>query len=336
MFINMLRKNIGTIVAMMGFILLSIITFGDLGEIMTKEYWLNVKNNLTSIGFMSISLTMIQVTIKQGLGEQALQRGLNTENTSNKYKEHKNLIQKCNEKILYLPYFLQIYNERHTLLKKREFLANNGYVSEELFLRSAKKSAKKKYDKLRVCITMSSIKWATTDIVYSKNGQIETLADHRRKRIAKGILLSLIFMIGATFITQGLFFNGNNTIPLWQKFVKLLSYVVTIALTSVLAVIKEYEKGAFSVPNELDEINEIWVEFKNWEIPNWVLKEVEELNNKNEVRNEERKETINERTVIQEEQENRKNVDNLSTSNNVDLSCSCTDLLLLDNTKLNR
>lgn len=290
MFINILRKNIGTIVAVIGFILLSIITFGDLGEIMTQQYWENVRNNLTSIGFMSISLTMVQTVVKQGLSEQALQRGLNTEKTASKYEEHRKLITDCNGSILYLPYFLQIYNDRHTLLRKREFLANNGFTSEKNFYEIAKKSQIRKYEKIRTCLTVSNIKWATTDVVYDKNGRIQTLDEYRRKRIAKGIILALIFMIGATLITQGLFFNENNSQPLWQKFVKLASYVLTIAITSFLNIMKDYEKGAFGVPNELEEINEVWKEFKVWVIPDWVKKEVEEINNKSqEVKNEKEK-----------------------------------------------
>ena len=82
---NMLRRNIGTIVAVLGFILLCIVTFGDLAELSTKEYWHNVGSNLTAISFVSLGLTLIQVAIKQGLAEQALQRGLNTENTMRKY-----------------------------------------------------------------------------------------------------------------------------------------------------------------------------------------------------------------------------------------------------------
>jgi hypothetical protein len=90
--IKAFRKNIGTIIACLGFMLLCIITFGDLGEFMTETYWKNVKDNFASIGFLSVALTLIQVSIKQGLAEQALQSGLNTDNTAKKYYEHKTLI----------------------------------------------------------------------------------------------------------------------------------------------------------------------------------------------------------------------------------------------------
>lgn len=282
MIITLLRKNIGTIVACLGFILLCIMTFGNIGEITSEEYWQNVRDNLTSIGFMSICLTLVQTSIRQGLAEQALQRGLNTENTQNKYKDHRQLIKEATSKMVYLPYFLQIYNKRHTKIKKHEFLVNNNYVSESVLRRTASKKVIRKYDKILVQITASRIKWATTDVVYNKYGQIVSLQEHRQKRIINAVLTSLVFMIAVTFITRGLFFTPSSE-PLWQKFVKLFSYVFVIAISSSLAVIKEYEKGAFGVPNELDEINEIWTEFITWNIPTWVKEEVDKLNNSEEV-----------------------------------------------------
>ena len=111
MFIKILRNNIGTIIAACGFVLLTILTFGDLGNIMTDQYWQNVKENLTSIGLVSISLTLIQVAIKQGLAEQALQKGLNTDKASIAYIEHRDLIKDCTDKMVFLPYFLQSYFE---------------------------------------------------------------------------------------------------------------------------------------------------------------------------------------------------------------------------------
>ena len=77
MFIKTIRKNMGVIVAALGFFLLCIITFGDLGDFMTEEYWRNVRDNLMAIGYMSIALTLIQTVIRQGIAEQALQKGLN-------------------------------------------------------------------------------------------------------------------------------------------------------------------------------------------------------------------------------------------------------------------
>ena len=48
-----------------------------------------------------------------------------------------------------------------------------------------------------------------------------------------------------------------------------------IAFTVIFDIGKNYEKGAFGVPNELDEINGIWREFDEWKIPQWVVEEVE-------------------------------------------------------------
>jgi hypothetical protein len=92
---------------------------------------------------------------------------------------------------------------------------------------------------------------------------------------------------------------------------------------------KNYEKGAFGVPNELDEINNIWKEFELWEIPAWVKEEVEKNQNQgcllkisdepevnqveqNEIvemeENNERKETVDTRTTLQVESEKIKDI----------------------------
>lgn len=320
--INLLRKNIGTIAAAFGFILLCVLTFGDIGDVLTEAYWINVKNNLTSIGFLSVSLMMIQVSIKQGIGEQALQKGLNTENTSNKYKEHRIIINRNNERMIYMPYFLQIYNERHTKLRKREFLVDNNFSSEEALYNNKKKSLIKKYENIHVYMTASRIKWATTDILYNKYGQIITLAEHRTKRAIKGAIKGFVFMIGATLLTRGLFFEESD-IPLWAKFVKLLSYVVMIMATSIFTVLREYEKGAFGVPNELEEINEIWREFESWKVPKWVADEIIELNLQKEVKDEQIKEIAersNSRTDIQTEQKESEMAKNIGTDNVLDIT----------------
>lgn len=276
MVMGALRKYIGTVVAAFGFVLLCIITFGDLGEILSEQYWLNVRDNLTSIGFMSIALTMIQVSIKQGLSEQALQRGLNTEDTARAMNEHRLKVKTSIPRMIYLPYFLQVYNERHTKLRKQEYLINNNFKTEDELFASKNKKAIAKYKKIRVFLTASRIKWSTTDIVYNKYGQIITLSEYRRGRLFKGIILAFVFMIGATLLTRGLFFEETE-VELWEKFVKLFGYIIIISMTVSLSMIKEYEKGAFSVPNELDEINEIWSEFEAWIVPEHVLKEVKEL-----------------------------------------------------------
>jgi hypothetical protein len=317
--ISALRKNIGTIVAVLGFILLCIVTFGNLGELSTDAYWQNVKDNFTAISFVSIGLTLIQIAIKQGLAEQALQRGLNTENTRLKYEEHKKYIKDNADKTIYLPYFLQIYNKRHTALRKREFLVNNNYTSEESLFATGNKKLIGRYNKTMVKITAADIKWSTTEIVYNKEGRIITLNEHRIRRTASSVIMSFAAMIGVTFLTGGLFFTVS-TEPLWQKFVKLFTYIVTIAITSVFSVVKEYEKGAFGVPNELDEINQIWHEFATWEVPDWVKNEVVE-HNKMEVDNEdERKQAIYSRTAIQSEPAENESVQSIDSNSVVDVS----------------
>lgn len=331
---NILRRNIGTIIAALGFILLCIITFGDLGELSTKEYWKNVKHNLTAISFVSIGLTLIQTAIKQGVAEQALQRGLNTERTSQKYEEHKNIVKENNDKAIYLPYFLQIYNRRHTQLRKREFLVNNNYSSERALYASGKQSLIKSYDKIVTHITASSIKWSTVEVIYNKNGQILTLDEHRKKRLCNSVLVSLLCMIGVTFMTGGLFFTVNSE-PLWQKFVKLFTYCVAMVISSVFTVIKEYEKGAFGVPNDLDEINQIWHEFKNWDVPEWVMKEVDKLNKENdymEVEYENQR-TINGRTNLQAKSEESKDIQSVESDILISSSCANSDILLADDGK---
>jgi hypothetical protein len=298
---NILRKNIGIIITIIGFMLLCIITFGDLGDVVSAEYWQNVANNLTSISFMTIGLTLIQVSIKQGLAEQALQRGLNSSKTTEIYESHKNIIKECKDKIIYLPYFLQIYNKRHTGLRRREFLVNNGFSSEASLFSSGDKKLIGKYRQIIVNVTAPSIKWSTVEIVYNKEGRITTLNEHRAKRIRASIVGSFVSMIGVTFLAGGLFFAPSEE-PIWQKFVKLLTYIMAIAIGAVFTVIKEYEKGAFGVPNELEEINQIWYEFKTWDVPEWVTNEVEKLNECTEVENEQRKDASNGGTDLQEKQ----------------------------------
>ena len=322
---NILRKNIGTIVAVLGFILLCIVTFGNLAELSTEEYWRNVGKNFTAISFVSIGLTLIQVAIKQGLAEQALQRGLNTENTQLKYEEHKQHIKNATDRMIYLPYFLQIYNKRHTAIQKREFLINNNYTSEENLRLSGNTKLIKRYDDIIIRITAASIKWSTTEILYNKEGRILTLDEYRAKRLTNAVIWSLAGMIGVTFLTGGLFFT-KGTEPFWQKIVKLFTYVVAIAITSVFSVVKEYEKGAFGVPNELDEINQIWHEFSTWVIPDWVVAEVEK-HNKLEV-TDEGKDTTDSRTVVQEEQKEDESIQDTHADSLV--SVSWTDPIVFD------
>lgn len=330
---NILRKNIGTITAALGFLLLCILTFGDLGELATEAYWHNVLENLTAISFVSIGLTLIQVAIKQGLAEQALQYGLNTQKTAEKYDEHKSLIKSCAEKMIYLPYFLQIYNRRHTALRKQEFLINNGFVSEQSLMLSDNRKLIRDYQSIITNITAGSIKWSTVDIVYNKYGRIITLNEHRTRRVFSAIVSSLSGMVGITFLTGGLFFTPS-TEPLWEKFVKLFTYIIVIAIGGIFTVIKEYEKGAFSVPNELDEINQIWTEFIAWSVPTWVVSEVAKLNGdingEKEVADGQTENADDGRTTVQEKQEPCQDVQDIDTDSVVQSNNFDTGILPVD------
>jgi hypothetical protein len=272
-----LRKNIGLIVSIIGVVLLVILTFGDMGELFTEKYWENVGGNLSSISALTIGLVMIQTTIKQGVSEQALSAGLNKQETKDKYDEHKKVRKECREKEIYLPYFLDLRNRRETKRKKREFLIDNNFTSEKKLFASGNNRLINKYNQIQINITADSIKWSTTEIVFKKNGQIEKLDAHRKKRAVKGFLTGIAWMLGATLITGGLFLDTAD-IPLVQKVIKLFSYFLTIAFSVVFDICREYEKGAFGVPNELEEVNGIWEEFKQWEVPDWVEKEVEANN----------------------------------------------------------
>lgn len=272
---SLIRKNIGIIVSIVGLALLVILTFGDMGELFTEEYWKNVGGNLSSIGALTIGLVLIQTSIKQGISEQALSAGLNTETTKNKYKEHKDLVKKNQENHVYLPYFLAMRNKRETRRRKREFLVDNNFTNEKMLRTSGKTRLIKAYDAIQTNITVDSIKWSTTEIVYNKNGRIEKLETYRKKRLVKGLITGFVFMIATTFITGGLFLDTAQ-IPFWQKVVKLVTYLIVISLSVIFDIGKNYEKGAFGVPNELEEINSIWEEFASWEIPNWVKQEVED------------------------------------------------------------
>lgn len=269
-----LRKYVGAIISGLGVILLAILTYGDLGELFTEQYWQNVGGNLSSIGALSIGLVMIQVSIKQGLSEQALSAGLNTKTTSDKFKEHKDLLTLNRERNVFLPYFLSMRNARETKIRKREFLIDNDFTSERMLMISRNKRLIKKYKNIKINVTADSIKWSTTDIVYQKNGRIEKLDTYRKRRALKGIITGIIFMFATTLITGGMFLDPAE-IPFWQKTIKLITYIFVIAITALIDVGKNYEKGAFGVPNELDEINNIWREFEMWEIPDWVINEVE-------------------------------------------------------------
>ncbi len=335
--IKTIRQNIGVIIAAFGFFLLCIITFGDLGDFMTDEYWKNVKNNLMAIGYMSIALTMIQTVIKQGIAEQALQKGLNTKNTADKYGEHKLLVKSCNDRIVFMPYFLQGYNDRQTKMRKREFLVANNIPTEKALFDSKRKRLIKQYVRIHTYVTVGAIKWATTEIVYDKHGIIVPLSVYKRDQLIKSIFSSFLLMIAVSFLTKGLFFNPEDAIPFWQKLVKLCTYVVAIALGSVPGIIKNYEKGAFSVPNELDEINTIWQEFKNWPVPEWVVKEIEESNEASkEINDEKRENFIDSGANLQAEQTQSQDIQSVVTDIEMDIFCAHDRVLSTDDRKLDR
>jgi hypothetical protein len=274
-----------------------------------EKYWENVRQNIMGITFVSIGLTFIHTTIRQGVAEQALQRGLNTERTQEKYEEHRDIIKRNADRQIYLPYFLQVYNKKHTKLRKQEYLVNNNYCSEKLLYTNGKQKVIKGYERIRVHVTAASIKWSTIEVVYDKNNRIITLNEYRKQRTRKAILSSFLAMIGTTFVTGGLFFSPSDE-PLWQKFVKLFTYCFAIAIGVIFTVIKEYEKGAFGVPNDIDEINQIWYEFEKWEIPAWVIKEIEELNKEEEVMVDEQEgeRAVDDGANLQEEQEESENI----------------------------
>lgn len=273
-FTIILRKYAGSIISSLGFVLLAILTYGDLGELFTEQYWQNVGGNISSIGALSIGLVMIQVSIKQGISEQALSAGLNTQTTTEKFKEHKELLTRNRERYVYLPYFLSMRNNRETKMRKREFLCDNDFTNERALILSGNKRLINKYKAIKVNITADSIKWSTTDIIYQKNGRIEKLEGYRKRRLVKGLISGVVFMFATTLITGGMFLAPAE-VSFLQKTIKLITYVFVIAITAVIDIGKNYEKGAFGVPNELDEVNNIWHEFEKWEIPEWVKEEVE-------------------------------------------------------------
>lgn len=284
--IKWLRKNAGIIASVIGVILLAILTYGDMGQLFTDKYWENVGGNISSISALTIGLVLVQVAIKQGLSEQALSKGLNTQNTKDKYEEHRKVREKCRSKQIYLPYFLNIRNKRQTKMRKEEFLVENNFSSEKLLFASKNKRLIRLYLKIRENVTMNSIIWSTTEIRHSKNGRIEKLNTFRSKRAIKSVVVAILAMFATTLITGGLFLDTAD-IPFWQKTIKLLTYLVTIAVLSIFDIEQNYEKGAFGVPNELDEINGVWEEFYNWEVPAWVKNEVLEMESELLVKDEE-------------------------------------------------
>lgn len=300
-----IRKNIGAISATIGFIILTIMTFGDIAKIMTADYWRNVWDNITGISAVSIGLVLVQYTIKQGISEQALSIGLNTEETKKRYDTHNAIVKKNAERNVYLPYFLDEYNRRETKRRRQEFLVNNNYSTETKLYASGNKKLIKIYHKIHTCINAASIKWSSTEIVYKKDGNIETLPEYRLRRARSGIIKAFLIFGGTTLVTTGLVADNLQT-SMRDKIIQLIVYVLVIAASVIFDVGKNYEKGAFGVPNELDIVNGIWNEFEKWTVPQWVIDEIE--NENKEVKDEERKETVNATTDIQEKLEEEQNI----------------------------
>lgn len=264
-----LRTNIGVITSSIGLLLLVLLMFGNPLEINTVEYWQSVYNNIMSLSLLAFGLVLVNTTIKQGISEQALSTGLNTEETTKKFQEHKALIKQGFSKQKHLQKFLKEYNNRETEIKRQEFLIDND-INEAVFkktkLTRKEKRLKRKYFKIKTIVTPSSIKWATTTIIYDKKGRIQTLNKYRLHRAIKGVILGTFTMFGMTLIARGLFMEVEK-INWLAQLLQLVVYILTIAITAIFDVIKNYEKGAFGVPNELDEINTIWLEFLAWPIP---------------------------------------------------------------------
>ena len=213
MFVSILRKHIGTIISVFGFMILCILTFGDITEIATEEYWQNVWSNITSIGFMTISLTTIQVTIKQGLSEQALQRGLNTEVTRQKYEEHKKIISDNTSRLIYVPYFLQVYNQRMTKLRKHEFLLSNGFKSEVHLFTQGKKKLKKLYKLNPIKLPFHELVIVLSGTLhYTIDGEEVTLSDGEIAYIPQGHFCARkvvdVDVIVSVFVLLILFFRN--------------------------------------------------------------------------------------------------------------------------------
>jgi hypothetical protein len=245
--------------------------------------------------------------VKQGIKEQALSKGLNTDETIKAYNDHKAIRGRAREKELYLVYFLSERNARQTKYKRREFLGYNNFTTEELFMKNASPKMKRKY--LRICVLLreQDIKWASTGVVYDKYGRIEKLVEHRRKRLIKDIVLSLLLTVVMTIFVSELIatFTFDNWVT---KMIDLFTYGLVIAITSILGVSGEYEHGRFTIPNNLEEINNIWEEFIRWSIPQWCIDEVEkEKVDMQEIKEEvaengKREESIDGGTDIQEQQ----------------------------------
>ena len=295
-----IKKNVGAIAATLGFAILTIMIFGDVTKIMTAEYWDNVKNNIAGISALSIGLVLVQYTIKQGISEQSLLIGLNTDNTKNKYNEHSELVKKNTERSVYLPYFLKEYNRRDTKRRRQEFLVNNNYSTEAKLFLSKNKKLIKTYRKIHTCIDAASIKWSSTEIVYKKDGKIEKLDEYRARRARSGIFKALVFFMGSSLITTGIVADNLQTSFL-DKFLQLLFYVLIITATVIFSVGKNYEKGKFGVPNELDIVNGIWREFESWIVPQWVKDEIEKESE--EVKQDEEEKGSNTATDLQKQSE---------------------------------
>ena len=274
-FTEKLKKNIGAIVAGISFFIIIILTYCNILEINTARYRANVWSNLINISLMSAALTFIQVAVRQGICEQFLTSGMNTENTIAKYGEHKEVLERLKFKNIFMPFFLRERNARMTRIKKSEYLASQTDKSGNIFLREAdfyaraKKSKVRKYNSLRVCWTPDDLRWTSTQIEYDKENRIIKLPKHRIIRARNGILTAIASMLVIILIAKNLFddFTWNN---FSQQTVQIVLYAITIAITTLFPAAAEYEYGKFTMPNILDEINLVLFEFENWNIPDEV------------------------------------------------------------------
>ena len=115
------------------------------------------------------------------------------------------------------------------------------------------------------------------------------MPEYRLRRARSGIVKAFLIFAGTTLITTGLVAENLQT-SLLDKLIQLGVYVLVIAASVIFDVGKNYEKGAFGVPNELAAVNGIWAEFEKWTIPQWVIEEIEN-ESKEVVKDEQRTET---------------------------------------------
>jgi hypothetical protein len=274
--IKKIRENIGIIISCFGFFLLTILIFGDVTQIHTRGYWVEVYQNLVGYTLFSFAVTLLQVAIKQGIGEQALRTGINSPETITAITEHRKLIKGLKHKESYLPFFLEVYNERETKCRRNRFLYENLYKTEIELLDSKKKRIIKKYLRIRTAMRVSDLRWVTNEIKFDKFGRFETLTIHRKARLIFGLITAVVLSVFMLLISDKLFPNITAE-NIGQKIFKLFIYVVVIGFNEVfIDAPKEYEYGKYTIPVLLENINNIWLEFEQWKIPPELLDDLEQ------------------------------------------------------------